>query len=383
MTENDTKKPESRSGKMEDVFRERERLDKIIQEKFRKKMSILFSDVCGFTQYMDKWGDIRGRAWIQKHHDIVLPSIRESGGEVLDIMGDGVMASFPTTLSAVKAGVAIQKGLSEHNARVDKADEIHVKIGINTGDILVDEDHIAGDVVNVASRIQNQAGPDQILIDKSVHEEICGSEDILCRFHGTTQVKGKAEPLELYRVIWQEEDIVLSPEPRVRAPEVAAEKRLEPPLKVLQLEITREEDHLNVSAYEQSAGEVSTIRHYEEILVSMDRVGLRCREIVETLNNANRRGRLTRDVLINLREIGQVFRDELFTLDVKEKIKETKADHLILNLDDQLVHVPWELLHDGQQFLCQRFNMGRLVKTKQTILGTKTRSLGRPFKMLS
>jgi CHAT domain-containing protein len=91
---------------------------------------------------------------------------------------------------------------------------------------------------------------------------------------------------------------------------------------------------------------------------------------------------MTREVLVKLREIGQTFYDELFTLAVKEKVKETKAEHLSLYLDDQLVHVPWELLNDGRQFLCQRFNMGRLVKTRQTILGSKTRLLARPLKML-
>ena len=100
-------------------------------------------------------------------------------------------------------------------------------------------------------------------------------------------------------------------------------------------------------------------------------------EMVETLNNVNRKGRLTHEVLIKLREIGQVLRDDLFTHDVKKRIKETQADHLILNLDDQLVHVPWELLHDGQQFLCQRFSMGRLVKTRQPIIDSRTRSLAR------
>jgi len=382
MGEDDTRNTEDQPTNIEQVMRKREHLDQIIQKKFRKKMPILFSDVCGYTQYMDTRGDISGRAWIQKHHDIVLPLIEKHEGKVLDIMGDGVMASFPTTLSAVKTSVAIQKGLDEYNGRTDPADEIHVTIGINTGEILVDDDHIAGDVVNVASRIESQAEQDQILISKSAYVEVSGSEDVLCRAHGSVQVKGKSDPLELYRVVWQDEDIVLSREPRVRADEKTVEKGGKSPLTVLQLEITREEDRLKISVSEQSAGEVSTIRHYEEIPVPIERIGTRCREIVETLNNANRKGRLTRDVLIKLREIGQVFRDELFTLNVKEKVKETKAEHLILNLDDQLVHVPWELLHDGKHFLSQRFNMGRLVKTRQTILGSKARLLARPLKML-
>jgi len=382
MAEEQEKPVEPESLKMEQVLRERHRLDKLIEEKFRKKRTILFSDVCGYTKYMETWGDIAGRAWIQKHHDIVFPAIKENDGEILDVMGDGIMASFSVTLSAVKASIAVQEALRQYNAKIEKAHQIHVKIGINTGETLVDVGHVAGDVVNVASRIQNQAGPDQVLVDKSVFDEVCGSEDVICRFHAMVPVKGKAEPLELYRVAWQDEDIVLSAEPRVRAQEPAAEKKPRPELKVLQLEISQDEDHLKISATEGSAGEVSTIRHYEEMPIPRERIGGLCREIVETLNNVNRRGRLTREVLIKLREVGQLFCDELFTPEVKEKVRKAESDHLILQLDDQLVHIPWELVHDGQQFLCQKFNMGRLVKTRQTVLGTRARSLGRPFKML-
>lgn len=382
MAEDKEKKLETESLKIEQIVRERYRLDKLIEEKFRKKRTILFSDVCGYTKYMETWGDIAGRAWIQKHHDIVFPAIKENGGEILGVMGDGIMASFPVTLSAVKASIAVQEGLQQYNAGIDKAHQIHVKIGINTGDILVDGDHVAGDVVNVASRIQNQAGPDQVLIDKSVFKEVCGSEDVICRFHAMVPVKGKATPLELYRVAWQNEDIVLSAEPRVRGEEASPEKQPRPELKVLQLEISQEEDQLKISATEGSAGEVSTIRHYEEMPIPGEKVGRLCREIVQMLNNVNRKGRLTREVLLRLRDVGQLFCDELFTPEVKEKVRKTEADHLILQLDDHLVHIPWELIHDGQQFLCQKFNMGRLVKTRQAVLRSRARSLGRPFKML-
>ena len=382
MAEDKEKKLETESLKMEQIVRERYRLDKLIGEKFRKKRTILFSDVCGYTKYMETWGDIAGRTWIQKHHDIVFPAIKENGGEILAVMGDGIMASFPVTLSAVKASIAVQEGLQQYNAGIDKTHQIHVKIGINTGEILVDGDHVAGDVVNVASRIQNQAGPDQVLIDKSVFKEVCGSEDVICRFHAMVPVKGKAIPLELYRVAWQDEDIVLSAQPRVRAEEVSPEKQKRPKLKVLQLEISQEEDQLKISATEGSAGEVSTIRHYEEMPIPGERVGRLCREIVQMLNNVNRRGRLTRAVLFKQRDVGKLFCDELFTPEVKEKVRKTEADHLILQLDDHLVHIPWELIHDGQQFLCQKFNMGRLVKTRQAVLRSRARSLGRPFKML-
>ena len=151
MGEDDHNKITPQSGDIARVLRERDRLDQLIEQRFRKQRAILFTDVSGFTQYMHKMGDLSGRAWIQKHHDIVIPLIEEYDGEVLDIMGDGVMASFLDTLSAVKASIAIQKSLLEHNVNINKTDRIHVRIGINSGEVFVEKNHIAGDAVNVRS----------------------------------------------------------------------------------------------------------------------------------------------------------------------------------------------------------------------------------------
>lgn len=382
MGENDKNGTGFQSKNMEEILRERGKLDQILQKKFKKKMAILFSDVCGYTQYMDTRGDISGRAWIQKHHDIVLPLIEKYEGNVLDIMGDGVMASFSNTISAVKTAVAIQKGLDGYNQRTEPAERIHVTIGVNAGEVLVGKNHVAGDVVNVASRIESLANQDQILISKTAYEDVCGSEDILCKAHKTAHVKGKVEPLSIYRVVWRDEDIFTDVSQKVRASETKTKKKAKKPLNVLHIEMSLEGEKLSISVYEQLVGETSTVRHYEDMNVSMARIETRCQEMVETLNRANRRGRLTREVLVRLREAGQVLHDELFTLNVKEKLKETKAKYLSLNLDDKLVHVPWELLNDGHQFLCRRFNIGRFVKTRQTIGTSKTRLLEHPLKML-
>jgi class 3 adenylate cyclase/CHAT domain-containing protein/tetratricopeptide (TPR) repeat protein len=382
MEKDEIKNKELQTEDIEQIMRERQRLDSLIHDKFKKRRAILFSDVCGFTKYMETKGDISGRAWLQKHHDIVLPLIKGHGGDVLKIMGDGVMSSFGETLAAVKAAVSIQKGLQEYNKKADKADELHVSMGINTGEILLDGGDIIGDVVNTASRIESHADRDQILLSRAAYEDVRGSEDILCRLHGKVQVKGKSEPLELYRVVWQDEEVVISEAPLLRSGGAQDKIKYKKQFKVLNLDLSAEKDRLKISVSEQSSGELSTVIHYEDAPLSMGRIEERCHEIIEILNNANRSGRLTREVLMRLRELGRIFLDDLFTLKVKEKMESSAADHLILHLDDQLVQVPWELLYDGRQFLCQRFNMGRLVRTRQTVLAARPRILERPLKML-
>ena len=152
--------------------------------------------------------------------------------------------------------------------------------------------------------------------------------------------------------------------------------------RVIELDITRQDDRLKLSVHEQTPGEESTIRHYEEIPVSMDMIQTKCQEMVDTLNKANRQGRLSKEVLVKLRETGQVLHDELFSATVKAALRKTGASYLSLKIDDHLVQVPWELLNDGEQFLCQRFNMGRMVKTQQPMAELRTRMLARPLSML-
>jgi CHAT domain-containing protein len=238
-------------------------------------------------------------------------------------------------------------------------------------------------VVNVAARIQAEADPDQILISKNAYEEILEDSDFLCRFHKKARIKGKPEALELYRIIWKEEDIVLSAEPHVRAPGKKEHIKRGQPSPLLHIDVAQVNEHVKISACEQFAGQTNTVRQYEDIPVSMDKITARCRGIIETLNKANRHGRVTLDILMKLRDSGQVLADELFNQNIKEIVNNTETDHLAINIDDTLVQIPWELLYDGRRFLCQRFSMGRLVRTKQSVIGAgHVRALARPLKMM-
>jgi class 3 adenylate cyclase/CHAT domain-containing protein/Tfp pilus assembly protein PilF/TolB-like protein len=386
MTENEKKRSGPASSGVQEILQQRERLDQVLHEKFKKEATILFTDICGYTEYVDKRGDINGRALLLKHNHIVLPLIEKHGGKIIEIIGDAVMAAFSIPLDAVGASISIQKALEAHNLKTDPADSICVKIGINCGEVLVDDGVVyqgfSGNVANVASRIQSQAGSEEIFVSEAVYEKVRRCENIFCRFHKSLAIKGKNDPIKIYRVVWRDEDFIFTAKPKLRIYESAVEKKATKRLKVLHLDMSREGDRLKISAQDQITGEESTLRHYEEVSVSMSWIETRCREMVASLNKANRRGRVTREVLIKLREIGQVLHDELFPQSIKTKLKKTKAEYLNLSIDDQLVHIPWELLDDGQQFLCERFSMGRLVKTRQPLLGVKSRLIAAPLKML-
>lgn len=386
MVEKKNHEDDSRKDGIEKVLMERERLEKVLQDQYKKDVTILFSDICGYSRYVDKRGDVSGRTFLIKHNQVVMPLIEAHNGKVVEVIGDAVMASFSEPVDAVGAAVAIHKGLAAYNADAANADSIHVKIGINAGEVLVDEQatfqSLTGDVAIVASRIQSHAEKDQILISKDLYKRVCGYDKILCRFYGSVRMKGKAEPQDLCRILWRDEEIVSEDTPQVRvlhAPGSKTSKRLP---RVFHIEANLVGENLRISVHEGAQGEAITIRNYEDIAAPMDAIDARCLELVDTLNKTNQRGRITEDILLKLRDIGQIIYDDIFPISIKEKFKNTRAEYLCLNLGERLVHIPWELLHNGDQFLCQRFAMGRIVKTRQSLLGSWSRELGRPLNVL-
>jgi len=78
MDDDKTNDVKDQSSNIEEILREKDRLDQIIKEKFKRQVTVLFTDICGYTQYMDTRGDIIGRGMIQKHNDIVLPLIEKA-----------------------------------------------------------------------------------------------------------------------------------------------------------------------------------------------------------------------------------------------------------------------------------------------------------------
>jgi len=149
----------------------------------------------------------------------------------------------------------------------------------------------------------------------------------------------------------------------------------------LVLEISKQDDTLQLSIYEQRES-ASTLRHYSHCEVSFSQIDTLCLEVTSLLGRASRRGPLDNDALAGLKKSGQLLWEGLLSRPVRDKLKATALRDLVLFLDERLIHIPWELLYDGRDFLCLKYNVGRLVKTKtQTWVAPSSRSSSR-FKML-
>src|SRR5215469_8878530 len=148
------------------------------------------------------------------------------------------------------------------------------------------------------------------------------------------------------------------------------------------VEASRENGYIKVSVYERNEGGERTLRPYEHVDVPWEQIEARRREVISLLNRANRRAKVTREILESLKKSGQVLFDLLVPSKAREKLSSTEARNLILYVDDKLVHIPWELLFDGRQFLCRRFAMGRIVRTRQAPTALSSRAPKAPFKVL-
>jgi len=123
------------------------------------------------------------------------------------------------------------------------------------------------------------------------------------------------------------------------------------------------------------------IWRYEEKSLFMDDIKIHCRMIAEMLNKKSRKDNKDSRTLKELKGEGRMLCDSLLTPVIKEYLMTAAAEYLILSLDDHLVHIPWELLLTGDKFLCQRFNIGRQVRTRQIIPATDNRILKKPLKI--
>ncbi|QTA90862.1 CHAT domain-containing protein [Desulfonema magnum] len=123
------------------------------------------------------------------------------------------------------------------------------------------------------------------------------------------------------------------------------------------------------------------MRRSEDKSVRMPEIEHQWREIVEKINKKNSASVIRGDILEDLIRMGQGACGEFLTPDIREKLLTTRARYLILEVDADLVHLPWELLYLNGAFLCERFSMGRIPGTYQKTPLVEPRVLNKPLDM--
>jgi adenylate cyclase len=166
----------------------------------RRLAAILAADVVGFSKLIgeDEAGTLAALREIRR--GIVNPVLAEHGGRIFKLMGDGMLAEFPSAVQALRAAIGIQEAMRQRNAGLSSGRSIDVRIGVHQGDVVVEGTDLLGDGINIAARLEALAEPGGICISARVHEDATGKIVLEAQDMGEQSLKNIARPVRAYRV---------------------------------------------------------------------------------------------------------------------------------------------------------------------------------------
>ncbi|WP_299892870.1 adenylate/guanylate cyclase domain-containing protein [uncultured Ruegeria sp.] len=167
----------------------------------RRLTAIVAADVVGYSRLIreDETGTLES---IKAHReDLIEPIVSARKGRIVKLMGDGLLIEFASAVEAVQCAIEFQHFIGLKNKDVLEKNQIHYRIGINVGDIVVEDDDIYGDGVNVASRLEGLAVPDGIFLTTSVFDQVKDKLDLNIEDLGLREVKNIAEPIRVFSLL--------------------------------------------------------------------------------------------------------------------------------------------------------------------------------------
>ncbi|MER9679421.1 tetratricopeptide repeat protein [Mesorhizobium sp. M0184] len=166
----------------------------------RRLAAILAADVVGYSRLLDLDEQGTLAALRRRRKEILEPLVRDRHGRIVKVMGDGVLVEFGGAVNAVSCAVDLQKRMAAANEGVTADRRIYLHIGINLGDVVVEDGDLFGDGVIVAVRLQAMAGAGDVCVSGSVYDQVkrkldCGFDEL-----GPQAIKNVTEPVSVYRI---------------------------------------------------------------------------------------------------------------------------------------------------------------------------------------
>jgi TolB-like protein/class 3 adenylate cyclase len=167
----------------------------------RRLAAVMAVDVAGYSRLMgtDEEGTLAAIKAIRR--ELGDPKIKEHRGRIVKTTGDGLLIEFASVVDAVRCAVEVQREMAERNVGVSPERRIEFRIGINLGDIIIDEGDIFGDGVNIAARLEALADPGGICVSRVVRNQVRDKLDFAFGDMGEQQVKNIARPVHVHSVV--------------------------------------------------------------------------------------------------------------------------------------------------------------------------------------
>jgi adenylate cyclase len=177
----------------------------------RRLAAILAADVAGYSRLIgaDEGGTLERLKALRR--ELLDPKIAEHKGRLVKTTGDGLLVEFGSVVDALHCAVEVQREMTERNTGVPPDNRVEFRIGINMGDIVVEDGDIFGDGVNVAARLEALAEPGGICVAARVQEDAAGKLDLAFEDIGEKALKNIARPVRVYRVVTEARPETLRP----------------------------------------------------------------------------------------------------------------------------------------------------------------------------
>ena len=166
----------------------------------RRLTAILAADVVGYSRLMGANEAGTLAALKSLHAEFIDAKIANHQGRIVKLTGDGMLAEFPSVVSAVACAVELQRGILERMADLPQDRRLEFRIGINLGDVIVEGTDIYGDGVNVAARLESVAQPGCIAISQSVRDHVGNRVDCVFEDLGEHELKNIETPIRVYSI---------------------------------------------------------------------------------------------------------------------------------------------------------------------------------------
>jgi adenylate cyclase len=166
----------------------------------RRLAAILAADVVGYSRLMGINEEGTLTALKACRRELIDPKIAEYRGRIVKTTGDGALVEFASAVDATRCAMEIQHAMAERNAAVPEDRRIEFRIGINVGDIIIDEADIFGDGVNIAARVESIAEPGGISVSEDAWRQVQGKIAANFADTGEQSLKNITRPVRVYRV---------------------------------------------------------------------------------------------------------------------------------------------------------------------------------------
>ncbi|MDA0221458.1 MAG: hypothetical protein O3B22_18100 [Proteobacteria bacterium] len=167
----------------------------------RRLAAVLAADVVGYSRLMglDETDTVmRIATWDDR---LVEPVVAEHGGRIVKRMGDGFLIEFASAVAAVSCAADWQERMAAWREQEAHGEPLHIRIGVNLGEIVIRDDDIFGNGVNVAARLEASAEPDGICVSDDVRRQAAGRRDLVFEDLGERTFKNIAEPIRVWRLV--------------------------------------------------------------------------------------------------------------------------------------------------------------------------------------